>query len=291
MVHKAMTACKEYRNNESGSFWMCFLGGLVALVSTVVILLATLRVTGIVTSLGGIQLPRRIGWPMVMLLVGMVLLIGAWPKANSPIHRRCQSAVDHLATLWRAQGLLGRLVLCALIGQGAISLAYAFELPANLNEVFLERAKLTTTPVSIREGDRYVHWEFFIPQWKKTIPSRASLAYRGQWEGPLVAYELYPRRLYLLPNDAQRLAANWNNHRWLAKKTRGKSLHDRWVDEYWFERSSWPTFDLKSFIQERGITFLLTFDEADEKTCSLLRIPDFSEDKLRNDPSAVRVDP
>lgn len=285
-----MIARKDNRHKGSRSRWIRLFGGLLSLLSVVVTLLAALRAIGIVSSLGGIQLPRHIGWPMVMFLVGVALLTGAWPETKNHMIRRAQSTLDHLAELWRGQGLLGRLVLCVMIGHGAISLAYVFELPADFREVFVERATLTATPVSVREGDRYVHWEFFIPRWKKTIPAEASVAYRGQWEGPLVAYELYPRRLYLLPSDARRLAANWYNHRWLAKKTRGKSLADRWTDQYWSQRSSWPTVNLKSFIQERGITFLLTFDEADEKGCSLVRIPDFSQNVSGHDPTAVRAD-
>jgi len=172
----------------------------------------------------------------------------------------------------------------------AISLAYFFESPSDLNSTLTERAELMATPFRIRSGERYVHWEFFAPQWKRLIPPEAAIAYRGSWEGPLVAYELYPRRLYLLPEDARRLAANWHSHRWLTEKTKGKSLRDRWTDEFWLRRTSWPTFDIASFVRERNIEFLLTFDEANEERCSLVRIEDFLSRKDVSDlpaPTAV----
>lgn len=256
------------------SLGLCVLGGVLVSASGATLVLAALKITGMVPSLGGVALPHRVGWPMLTLLVGMGLLAAGWPSPKSPLLQRWQDFIRSFSQLWNHGNLIWRIVITALIGHLAISLAYFLGAPVDLHETFVERANLQGTLLSIRAGQRYVHWEFLARLWKETIPPRAAVAYRGHWEGPLVAYELYPRRLYLLPEDGRRLAANWHNHRWLAEKTKGKSLADRSTDEFWTQRTIWPSLDLETFIQQRHIEFLLTFDEADEKGCSLQAMPD-----------------
>jgi len=287
-----MTHCNDPYSGKKTPGWVCVLGGLLAAISGSIVLLVISQTIGLLPSLAGITPTRHVGWPIIMFVVGLGLVTSAWPCPKSRLLQRWQLVTRHLAQLWRQRGIVWRLVFCAVLAHVAISLVYLFESPADLNSTLAERAALTATPFRIRSGERYVHWEFFAPQWKQTIPPGAAVAYRGYWEGPLVAYELYPRRLYLLPEDARRLAANWHNHRWLTEKTKGKSFRDRWTDEFWLRRTSWPTFDLASFVRARNIEFLVTFDETNEQGCSLARIEDFLSRKDSSKvPSPVKLAP
>ncbi len=286
-----MVHAEQRQDKTRPSIGLCVIGGLLMTASGLTLVLVLLKITGIVSAVGGVQLPRRVGWPILPLLVGMGLFAAGWPSPKILLLQRWQRLIQQFFQLWNQRNLVWRIIAITLTGHMAISLGYFLGSPVDLHETFVERATLQATSCSVRGGQCYIHWEYLARSWKEALPPRAAVAYRGHWEGPLVAYELYPRRLYLLPEDGHRLAANWHNHRWLAEKTKGKSLADRSTDEFWVHRTTWPSLDLATFIRERNIEFLLTFNEADEKACSLQPIHSLRQDGLKKHPTAPKSFP
>lgn len=216
------------------------------------------------------------GWPFLIVLVGWAGVLIFWPRPRWMWVRTFQSRAARVGSLWRSQGLLGRCVMVAIFLHAAISLGYLLNAPEALIRKYQEDRMLAETSGRIFGGTVVANLDFFLERCRREIPGRANVVYRGHWEAMLAAYRLYPRRLYLLPEDAYRLAGAWNRHRWLEILTKGASRAEDRTDQYWLSRQVPPessAADRARFFAERGITYVIEFDEDRPGLCRIKKVP------------------
>ncbi len=93
------------------------------------------------------------------------------------------------------------------------------------------------------------------------MPADARILFHGQTAGLRLAYEVYPRQVFMLPQELRTLAASWHVQPQLA---------DLPVDRktaYWEERLPDASIDERQFIAEHRINYVVTFDEYDLAKC------------------------
>jgi hypothetical protein len=95
----------------------------------------------------------------------------------------------------------------------------------------------------------------------RQTPKNAHILYHGTHEGWIFAYEVYPRRVYMLPTDSSKLSASWHLKRW---------LHNLWPDpleKYWDRKVTMTEAEREDFIQEHKITHEVFYDAAHPEQC------------------------
>jgi hypothetical protein len=101
----------------------------------------------------------------------------------------------------------------------------------------------------------------------KATPKNARILYHGAQEGLIFAYEVYPRRVFMLPSEWSQLSANWHTKRWL------QNLWPDPLEKYWGQVTVMTEAERQDFIQEHKITHEVFYDAAhpDKCRCEVLR--------------------
>lgn len=254
-----------------GQYLWFSLASLVTLPAAAIALAAWLQQIGVWRPV--IAWPfRHPGWPTMLALLAGTVAVLAWPGPANAFVRKVRQLGQPVAEFWQRSGLVWRLVFCALAGHLLVSSPLLLEIPGALQSAFRENRQFVVGPVRTRNGQTLANWQYHLRTWQQ-LPPQAGIVYRGGWEAMLVAYHLYPRRLYLLPEDATSLAARWHDHRWLEKKTAGQSRQDRWTDEYWRSRLC-PVAPLgDDFLRLRDVQAVIEFREESPADCRVIRLP------------------
>ncbi len=102
------------------------------------------------------------------------------------------------------------------------------------------------------------NFDNFCQRCREAIPSNATILYRGPNQGLVLAYELYPRRIYLLPQDQHDMFHDcWCRESWC------QGLAPDPLEHYWKWDQPYPSISPEKFIAEHHITHVVTFDESD----------------------------
>jgi hypothetical protein len=90
---------------------------------------------------------------------------------------------------------------------------------------------------------RHAHWATDrIVQTMEPLPADARILYHGGYECMILAYELYPRRVFLLPDEQAQICEDW-----MFGSEKESSIR-------WPARFAIPTIDLGQFLREHRIT-------------------------------------
>ncbi|NUQ62170.1 MAG: hypothetical protein HUU20_06765 [Pirellulales bacterium] len=106
----------------------------------------------------------------------------------------------------------------------------------------------------------------FADQCSKTLPPDARILFHGGYEAFLFAYEVYPRRVFMLPEEAfAKFAAALHRQHWLTSKTQ---LDER-LEPFWTRGLPRTAGDRETFLDQRRITHEATFHETDVTQCRI----------------------
>ncbi|GIX01311.1 MAG: hypothetical protein KatS3mg112_0248 [Thermogutta sp.] len=257
----------------SGKSWLfTSVCGLLALLGMGLSIQAGCVILGVYPS-GKPVLVKHVGWPLLVTLFGLAGMLATWQRPSWNWVRKWQTVMRRALGFWKVQPWWGRVLIIVGIGHGLISVGYLLNCPEDLLRQYQEIQEFASAPSRLFAGQRVANLEYHILQYRRMIPPRAQVAYRGHWEAMIVAYRLYPRRLVLLPEDVQRLARAWGDHRWLEIKTKGASRADAWTDEYWAARC--PPVEnppLSQFLADRHIEYIIVYNENHPELCQVLRV-------------------
>ena len=88
--------------------------------------------------------------------------------------------------------------------------------------------------------------------------------YRGPTEGLVLAYELYPRRVFMLPSEQRALFHNgWQTDLWC----RGMAPDP--LEDCWEWDPPLPELTAEQFIAQHGITHIVVYDNTEEANCTI----------------------
>jgi hypothetical protein len=183
--------------------------------------------------------------------------LGVWSKR---VARR-------FVAVWLRWGWRERAIFAAVACQAYFALRFWEGYPAYLD--FEHQAIANSYQMATQEmhGRRLPVVESFSRRVCAELPADARILFHGQTAGLRLAYEVYPRQVFMLPQEMRALAAGWHVQPQLANLP-----EDRKTD-YWHERLTTASIDERQFIAEHRINYVVTFDEYDLDKCRVEPAP------------------
>jgi len=179
--------------------------------------------------------------------------------------RAIQGVTQQIRPYWKRWDWRRRLMFAAMVAGVASTGSWAINYLVELREDREELAELSTRPSVEKGSARETCLQYFARQCRRAIPAHGRILYRGDDWGMPFAYEVYPRRVFMLPDDMAFAAACWNGHYF--PRQRGKA--DDPLDDYWMRRTPKVDCDPAEFVSGRGITHVVTFDRKDPAKCKI----------------------
>jgi hypothetical protein len=122
------------------------------------------------------------------------------------------------------------------------SAMFAYHAPELVDELGLDHR-----PIS--------NFENFCERCRQEIPADARILYHGPNEGLILAYELYPRRVFMLPEEQLYFFRNcWSIEPWCKGMTADP------LDGYWRWDKTPPKVSPEEFIADHQISYVVTFE-------------------------------
>ena len=177
--------------------------------------------------------------------------LGVWSKR---VGRRFVAA-------WLRWGWRERLMFAAVAGQTFFALHFWQDYPAYLENEHRAIDNLHRMPTYELNGHRLPVVESFSRRLCAEVPADARILFHGQTAGLRLAYDVYPRQVFMLPQEMRTLAASWH-----VQAEVGDLPADRKM-AYWQERLPEASIDERQFIAEHRINYVVTFDEYDLANC------------------------
>lgn len=212
---------------------------------------------------------RHVGWPLLGLLTAALIWAMTSARPLGRIGRRLRRTGLRFTILWRKAGWAQRLVLAAGIVHVLTGLGYWLEIPWTLQNANDELRLASVAPVRKFRGSWAANYPFWVRKVISETPPNARILYRGGWEGMVFSYDVFPRRVFALPDDLQTLAGRWHKHAWLEMKTNGRSNADAATDEYWTAGKCFEPIGDGEFIRRYAIDYVVVFDEARPGDCGI----------------------
>src|SRR5262249_12605905 len=104
--------------------------------------------------------------------------------------------------------------------------------------------------------------DIFCKQCDKEIPADARILFHGPNYGLILAYELYPRRVFMLPQEQKHMFHFcWQEEKWCA------GIAADPLDRYWKWDPPLAPVSEDQFIKEHQITCVVTYDDWKVKNC------------------------
>jgi hypothetical protein len=163
--------------------------------------------------------------------------------------------------VWLRWGWRERLTFAAVACQTFFALHFWQDYPAYLENEHEAIKNLYRTPTYELNGHQLPLVESFSRRLCAEVPANARILFHGQTAGLRLAYEVYPRQVFMLPQEMRILAASWHVQ---------PEIGDLPADQkmaYWQERLPEASIDERQFIAEHRINYVVTFDEYDLAKC------------------------
>jgi hypothetical protein len=215
---------------------------------------------------------RSVRNPVFGLIVGYLMWrmtydgYGLWLKRRlirlegygNGIGQRAPDAWRQFRDLWKRWGWGARLVFVAVAAQTLFVLRFWQNYPSNLE--FERQALENSHRYAVFEvnGQRVPNLEYFSRQVCEQLPADARILFHGQTAGLRFAYEVYPRRVFMLPQELTALAGGWHVQPQLRDIPEDRKL------AYWRQRLPDTSIAERDFIRDHRIDFVATFDEYDQ---------------------------
>ena len=196
---------------------------------------------------------------------------GAWLKRwLAPLERHADEvgaqirrAAPRLRDQWRRGNWRERLVLLVIGCQTLLALYAAEGYPRELEFQRGAAEYIRQFPYQHPDGKPAPTLEYFCEAIRSATPPEARILFRGRTPATRLAYEVYPRRLFMLPQDYTALACAWHVQPWC------RQLPDDPHAAYWRQFLPKSSIEAATFIREHGITHVAAFDEYDMNLCRI----------------------
>jgi hypothetical protein len=154
-----------------------------------------------------------------------------------------------------------QLVALLLSANVAVAVAALIVYPQNLLDSFRAARDDQIQPIRFKYGENFVPLENFAARCRENLPADARVLYHGLQEGWVFAYEVYPRRVFMLPSDWRHLAASCHLKPWF------QYLPKDPLETYWKLEAPPEPDERENFISAHGITHEVFFDAKNPTAC------------------------
>jgi hypothetical protein len=169
--------------------------------------------------------------------------------------------------LWQGWGWRQRAMLLLLGCQTIFVLRFWQSYPALLDFERDAQANMYRLAAFGPSGHETALLEHFCRTVCEQTPLGARILFHGHTPAMRFAYEVYPREVFILPQEMTAMAESWHVQ---------PSLRDLPPDPhepYWHQFLPKDSPDAAEFIRQHGITYVATFDEYDLTRCRLEPAP------------------
>lgn len=218
---------------------------------------------------------RSVRNPLALLVLGYVMWRTTYDGFGSWLKRRIASlefygdrlgawmwrVLLRFGAQWQRWGWRERAMFAAVAAQTFFTLHFWQDYPAyleNERRAIANSYQLATYELNHRKLPCI---ESFSRRICAELPADARILFHGQTAGLRMAYEVYPRPVFMLPQELRTLAASWHVQPQLY------NLPDDRTPEFWNRRLPDATADERQFIAEHRINYVVTFDEYDLAKC------------------------
>jgi hypothetical protein len=193
--------------------------------------------------------------PTVTATISFLLLVIAFTRTDP--RPQLISILQRFGTQWMAWNWRGRTVLIFLAINVAMITNSFCTYWKHTSTIFSYHNELLASSCD-ENGRAAPNFDNFCRRCREEIPSDAKILYRGPNEGLVLAYELYPRRMYLLPQDQHDMFYNcWCRETWC------QNMAPDPLEHYWKWDQPCTSISPEKFIADHQITYLVTFDNTD----------------------------
>jgi hypothetical protein len=224
---------------------------------------------------------RSVRNPAALAVLGYLLWrttydgFGAWVKRRiAPVEVQSgrlgdwlRRVAERFVALWRVWGWRDRLMFVAVAAQAFFAMRFWEDYPAYLEFERQVIGNSYRTPTYEFNGRKLPVLECFGRRLATELPEDARILFHGQTAGLRLAYEVYPRPVFMLSQEMRVMAASWHVQPQLA------DLPGDAKPDYWNRRLPDDSVDERQFIAEHRITHVVTFDEYDIAKCRVERVP------------------
>jgi hypothetical protein len=154
-----------------------------------------------------------------------------------------------------------QLVLALLIANVAVAVSAMLVYPQNLTDNFRAARDDVAESIQIKYGHEFAPLENFAARCCANLPADACILYHGFQEGWVFAYEVYPRRVYMLPSQWWRLAASCHLKPWFLYLPKDP------LETYWNHALASNPTERQAFIRAHGITHEVFYDAEKPAAC------------------------
>jgi hypothetical protein len=264
----------DFRLRRSGR-WLSYAGLATILLSVSLGLVAALyphrwHIGSLVVSL------RSAGRPIGFFLTGF----GAWyfsvdrRRKSYQFFRRWFAGLDgqfralggQLLAAWQRWDWRGRLFLLITGANLVLMLIHASHYPQIWRQDRENRRRAVANAECELAGRKVPSLEHFAKLVVEQTPPDARILFEGRTAGMRLAFEVYPRRVFMLPQDYRTMATQWHVQPWL--KNPVVDPHEA----YWHQFLPAVNVPAEDFVRDRSITYVAHFDELNLSECKLERL-------------------
>jgi hypothetical protein len=208
---------------------------------------------------------HRIRNPAVLGLSGFLLWYAAADRTGESFRFVRRALVD-LRVTWKLWDWRRRAFFLIAICNLTMMLFHASRYPQLLYQDRENRTFAAAVPQGAL-GSKVSSIENFARQVVAQTPADARILFQGRTAVMRLAFEVYPRRVFMLPQDFRTMATQWHVQPWLRNAPVDRH------EPYWHQFIPIVNADPESFIRQHAITYVARFDETDSSQCELERVP------------------
>lgn len=165
--------------------------------------------------------------------------------------------------VWRQATPLRRGLLVLLAAQACFLVVDVVHYPMWIwNRYSYDIYSRTNIVDSKLDGSQVEDVFYFAEKCSKQLPPDARILYHGRTEAMVFAYEVYPRRVFFVPEEFSELVRDWQKFEWWFPQ----SLKDP-LESFWHASLSQPAIERDAFIRAHGLTHEVWYDRDQPLAC------------------------
>jgi hypothetical protein len=202
-----------------------------------------------------------------VLSVAVLLLWYAAVDPKGDAIRRVGRALAHLLATWKLWDWRRRSFFLIATCNLTMMLFHASRYPQLMFQDRENRRFATAVPQGGIGSSKVSSIEHFARQIVEQTPPEARILFQGRTAVMRLAFEVYPRRVFMLPQDYRTMATHWHVQPWLRNPPIDRH------EPYWHQFIPIVNADPDAFLRQHAITHVARFDETDSSRCMLERVP------------------
>ena len=186
---------------------------------------------------------------------GMMISFLVWCALSDPVVAAISKIGPFMLANWRRRTLLALLV-AELFLFTRFWINYPYHVVRMCELTTCDR----TEPTVLLDWHTHRNMECFAGECCQDFPESARILYHGHIEGMVFAYQVYPRRVFMLPEEYGEISRSWHAQKWL------NGMPDDPLEAFWHANPP-PTIDRDTFIREHGLTHEVWFNGDEPVAC------------------------